>query len=375
MRRPFLLVGSALVLGSCALALACGSLDIDALGAGYADAGGDGATTGEPPGDGAPGPPRDAASTGDAGWHAPPTEEDATWVPSGWKPQSSGTTSDLETVWGATSKAVWAGGRNGTLLRFDGTAWAPVTSSVAADGTVRAIAGTASDDVYLLEQRGAPNGTMVLHHYDGTGWAEVSTFDGVNEVGCLDAPARRVAYVYGAPKRAAVASAENALRLHRVDGRTADGVRLVGTTSYVAPDRGVCDVHAFAPDDVWLSGSPASRFDGAAFVALPGGAPDTEMLSVVSRTLAFTSTHVWNGATWQSKSIGMPGSLVRVSGRADALAFGAVSSVRGIVLRWAGGAWVEEPLPVDLAATRSVFMAPGGRTFAVGRVGLVWSGP
>jgi hypothetical protein len=377
MRSPFRDLGrGAIACGVSLVVIACGSLDIDALGAGSADAASDAqadavAEPGREGGDGGVG----ATAKGDGGWQTPPVEEDAPWSPGGWKELASGTTNDLEAVWGATSRSVWAGGKNGTLLHFDGITWSPATSTIASGSTVRALAGSASDDVYLLEQRGAPNGTMFLHHYDGTSWAEVSTFGGVNNIGCLDVPARRVAYVYGAPKLASTVSAENALRLYRVDGRTPAAVTLIGTSPYVATDAAACDVHAFAPDDIWVTGAPVSRWNGASFVSLPGAPPASEMLSVVSRTLAFTRSHVWNGTSWDQKWIGMQGSLTRVSGRTDALAFGAVYTVRGVVLRYAGGSWIEEPLPEGLAATRSVYMAPNGRTFAVGRVGMVWSGP
>ena len=282
----------------------------------------------------------------------------------------------LFAVWGSSSSSVWAGGESGALLHWNGSAWSARASSIDPQGWVMDITGTAADDVYLVELRGTVGlgAKMHVHHFDGAAWKDVVVVPNIEEIACLHAPARNVAYVYGAPRSTATPSAQNALRLFRLDGDTAAGLAPLGTTTQLVSASGYCNVHAFAPNDVWVSGTPVSRWNGAAFAPIPG-APSSDTLSVVSPTLAFTPVHVYNGASWQSQSTGIAGSLHAVTGRTNALAFGVVFSSKPHVVRYAGGGWTDEPLPANVGDLYDVWMAPNGRTFAVGADGSIVSGP
>ena len=360
-------------------ATACGSLDIDALGAGFPDAGdldgrGPAADDGGPPGDGnAADHDGDSATVGDGAWNPTTTEDAGPWLPAGWQKMTSSSNQVLRAVWGATSTAVWAGGEQGTLLFFDGTKWSSRASSLSSQGAVWAIHGSAADDVYLLEYRSSGLGTMHLHHFDGGTWTEGPQFPGIGQVGCINVPTRGIVYVYGATK-AASAGVVDVLRLYRVVGNTVAGRETLGDTSFLSAS-GYCSVHAFSATDVWVSGSPVSRFNGASFVPLPGTPPTSDVISVVAANQAFTRLHVWNGATWQSQTTGVAGALGTVTGRTTALAFGIVNGAAPHIVRYASGGWTDETLPAGPDLLNDIWMAPTGRTFAVGFGGTIHSGP
>jgi photosystem II stability/assembly factor-like uncharacterized protein len=69
-------------------------------------------------------------------------------VGQGWTPQTSGTTQDLDAIWGSGANDVYVGGQNGTLLHSvdHGQTWTPQDA-----GTPQAfftIWGSGSEDVY-----------------------------------------------------------------------------------------------------------------------------------------------------------------------------------------------------------------------------------
>ena len=77
----------------------------------------------------------------------------------------SGTSQSLYALWGSGATDVFAAGSRGTVLRYDGKRWTPMTS-----GTTRALGalwGSGSSDVYATGQS-AP-----LLHYDGKRWVVV----------------------------------------------------------------------------------------------------------------------------------------------------------------------------------------------------------
>ncbi|MFO0579914.1 MAG: hypothetical protein U1A78_38575 [Polyangia bacterium] len=70
--------------------------------------------------------------------------------------------STLYRTWGAAAKDVWAVGSFGTLLHYDGAAWAQVASGTMA--TLTELHGSGASDVWA----GGTSGTVL--HYDGTAW-------------------------------------------------------------------------------------------------------------------------------------------------------------------------------------------------------------
>ncbi len=64
----------------------------------------------------------------------------------GWSQMTSGTTEDLNRVWGTSADDIFAVGRNGTVLHYDGTSWTPMQSGTTE--ILRGVWGASSSDVF-----------------------------------------------------------------------------------------------------------------------------------------------------------------------------------------------------------------------------------
>ncbi|MFL5482655.1 MAG: Ig-like domain-containing protein [Gemmatimonadaceae bacterium] len=83
-----------------------------------------------------------------------------------WTAATSGTTANLQAVWGVASAPtprVFAVGDGGTILVYDGTSWQPQSSGTAQ--TLRGVWGTSATNVFAVGDGG------VILHYDGTTWS------------------------------------------------------------------------------------------------------------------------------------------------------------------------------------------------------------
>jgi len=86
---------------------------------------------------------------------------------SAWSSMYSGTSETLLSVWGASETDVFAVGYNGTIVHYDGTRWEPMTS-----GTVeylQGVWGTSGSNVYAV----GDNGTILYYDGSGSGWSSV----------------------------------------------------------------------------------------------------------------------------------------------------------------------------------------------------------
>ncbi|HEU0055570.1 MAG TPA: hypothetical protein VFQ39_20420 [Longimicrobium sp.] len=95
------------------------------------------------------------------------------WDGTAWTAMSSGTTRDLSDVWGAGPDDVYAVGA-GIVLHYDGNAagvWTEVSVPVNPALSIEAVWGTASDDVFILANRG----TTVVR-WNGTAWRTLANF-------------------------------------------------------------------------------------------------------------------------------------------------------------------------------------------------------
>jgi len=69
---------------------------------------------------------------------------------------------DLYAVWGSSDSDVFAVGQGGTILHYDGLAWASMNSGTSED--LYAVWGAADDDVFAAGRYG------IVLHYDGVSW-------------------------------------------------------------------------------------------------------------------------------------------------------------------------------------------------------------
>jgi hypothetical protein len=84
-----------------------------------------------------------------------------------WSVMDSGTTTDLNAVWGSDSANIFAVGNSGTIIRYDGTSWSPVTSGTTAD--LYGIWGSDGANIFAVGKSGA------ILHYDGVSWSPMTS--------------------------------------------------------------------------------------------------------------------------------------------------------------------------------------------------------
>ena len=82
---------------------------------------------------------------------------------------STGTSADLFAVWGASPSAVYAVGADGTIVKWNGSAWTAMTSGVKT--TLRAV--TAPRDNTSLVLAGGDNGLLLV--WNGSVWGRFAT--------------------------------------------------------------------------------------------------------------------------------------------------------------------------------------------------------
>jgi hypothetical protein len=161
----------------------------------------------------------------------------------------------LGAVWGSSFDDVWAVGRGGTILHFDGTAWTrlpPITAEPLYD-----VHGSGKNDVWAV-------GRHVVLHWDGSSWSMMS------------APATKgLLYTVFARAPGDVWFGGDWFALMHYDG--SKFTLTEETTTYAARA-----IVAFAANDVWAAGDSASvrHFDGTAWTWT--GADFTNFPSCVS---------------------------------------------------------------------------------------------
>ena len=80
-----------------------------------------------------------------------------------WSVMDSGTTTDLYGIWGSSNTNVFAVGKAGTILHYDGTAWSAAAGGNTAD--LYGIWGSSNTNIFAAGQSGT------ILHYDGTSWS------------------------------------------------------------------------------------------------------------------------------------------------------------------------------------------------------------
>ena len=86
---------------------------------------------------------------------------------SSWSSMSSGTTADINSIWGSDSNNIFAAGKSGTILHYDGSSWSAMSSGTAGD--LYGLWGSGSNNVFAVGKSGA------ILHYDGSSWSSMSS--------------------------------------------------------------------------------------------------------------------------------------------------------------------------------------------------------
>ena len=93
-----------------------------------------------------------------------------------WSAMTSGTTNNLNGLWGSSGSDVFAVGDSGTILHYDGTAWSAVPSPTT--DNLNGIWGNSATHAFAV----GDNGTIL--QYDGLNWLTVpsTTTNNLNSV-------------------------------------------------------------------------------------------------------------------------------------------------------------------------------------------------
>ncbi len=86
---------------------------------------------------------------------------------SSWSAQNSGTSEALNAVWGNLWSSVYAVGNSGLILHNDSAQWTSVSSGT--DENLNGIWGSSGDDIFAV----GDSGTIL--HYDGSGWSALTS--------------------------------------------------------------------------------------------------------------------------------------------------------------------------------------------------------
>jgi hypothetical protein len=169
----------------------------------------------------------------------------------------TGITTDLNDVWGSGPADVWAVGAQGVAIRFDGTSWTAVPTGAGAD--LFAVTAFAPNDVWV----GGRAGTLL--HYDGVAFAPVALpgADAVTEILDLHGISGGDVWLSG------FAMNRGGLVAH-YDGTAWSAANVLNQNAGGYPARRIWDL---APDDVWMLTQPVFRgmvsywhFDGATWI-------------------------------------------------------------------------------------------------------------
>lgn len=167
--------------------------------------------------------------------------------PEGWLQRAPlvGTSDYIEGLWSTSAQDVWAMGRGGRLLHYDGQAWRRVTTGVTAD--LYAAWGSSPTDLWIVGQSGT-----ILY------------FDGKTVKGVASPTSASVTAIHGAGPGAVWAIAGSTV-LHLEAGAW----KLVT----LPLSRTFKEIYVASPSDVWLTGSSANllHYDGTSFTDISVG--------------------------------------------------------------------------------------------------------
>ena len=150
-------------------------------------------------------------------------------------PNKFPTDKSLRGVWGNAANNYWAVGEGGTILHYDGTSWQPQTSGTL--NKLYSVWGSGSTDIWAVGEVGT------VLHYDGAAW----TLTGAPTSGTL-------ARVFGSsPDNVWIVGSTatpTSVVLKKMSGTTFTSVTVPGASSV-----NLYDVWTSGPTDVWVAGA------------------------------------------------------------------------------------------------------------------------
>ena len=268
-----------------------------------------------------------------------------------WSTETTNSTQPLNGVWGGDN-VVYAVGGNGEVRRRTGGTWSRVT--VPSPELLYGVHGNSASDVVIV----GTNGTLL--RWNGTAWAVLS-------VGGL---AGDIYHVSGSAANGGRRYLVGDGGVAQLDGNTATLI----STPY-APQ--LFSVSVDATGTVWASGERGavlrSADGGGATWTTNNLAPD--LLDVWSTAAnnafavgEFGFVYRWNGSTWTKVSVPTQATLTSVW--ATATGDGFIGGETGTMLRLTGGAWVPMAFP-SVSTVSALWGTNGANVYATTKAGEI----
>jgi hypothetical protein len=237
------------------------------------------------------------------------------------------TSEDLLDVWGSEARDVWTVGTNGSVLHYDGSGWAPLSSGT--ELQLSGVAGSSRDDVWMVGSQ------SIVLHWDGTNF-NLTLGDARDRIELLGVWSSGT-QVFTSGISAGIAY------LHQFDGTK----WLSGTLNQAGS---LWDIWGNSVEDVWAVGTGRNnagfllRWDGQAWDFTQPRYEGEPLRSVWGTspndvwTVAYEGgIQHWDGTAWQVYPANFRLFGIWGSGAADVWAIGA----EGLLVHFDGTAWSE----------------------------------
>lgn len=272
-----------------------------------------------------------------------------------WCQETPQQTNSLYGVWGANARAIWAVGRNGTIVHWDGLTWS--TQASGTTSTLWGVWGSSATDVWAV-------GEDVVLRYDGAAWRRAP-----------DVPIAARAVWGTGPNNVWVAGAFsnstvvpfyrwNGVSWRRVDATVAMGFDFV---------RYLWGVDA---NNIWAvgNGSAILRWNGSTWLDqnLRTGYSNFGVWASDANNVwvaGWGGIYKWDGAAWVQEVPGLPNRFMTITG-SDASHVWAVEITRGLASAWDGATWATQTTdaPANIYAS---WASDANHVWAVGDGGAI----
>ena len=283
-----------------------------------------------------------------------------------WAATPSGVTAQLDGVWGSATSDVFAVGRGGTILHYNGTAWSSMSGAVVGD-TLRGVWGSSASDVFAVGRSG-----RVLHFAGSGSWTAMTGID----------PADHLFAVWGSSPRdvfAAGVSSGGVGVVYRYDGTAWSKMTVPAAGSL----RGLWGASA---GDVWATGAGGIilHYDGASWTtavaergdrdgwSIWGGAADAVFATANTLPGGQLVIRRYDGTNWTETSTTIAAFRSGIWGNDPAEVYVGTDS-SGPFVRYDGTTWATM-CGARGTAVYGIWGAADGTVWTVGDSGVVYRG-
>jgi hypothetical protein len=258
-------------------------------------------------------------------------------------------TTQLRDLWGTSAGDIWAVGPRDRMLRWDGSAWSPVTVATGAMNGMYSVWG-ASPNAYWA------GGDIVgaVLHWNGSSWSQVPTPRPSGTHPDYDQFVIMDLWGFAANDVWAVGEFGKVLHWNGSAWTPANPLRFASATdpTYIESPYGVW---GSSPNEVWAVGTHASiwRWNGSNWTRVPNGlSPTNDGLKAVWGTASNDvwamgdrglALH-WNGSSWTRVPLPSTNHFTAAWGT-SATDVWAVGSANMKIFHWTGSQWTEKHNP------------------------------